>query len=123
MKHELKTWSEYFIAILSGEKKFEVRKNDRDYKVGDLLMLREYNNKTNTYSGAILQVKVKYILDGGEFGIEEGYCVMSIEKMPHEVSNIVIDDEENDCDVIGHNADITMSGKCSICNKYNYKKL
>ena len=91
--HELKTWSEYFIAILSGEKKFEVRKNDRDYKVGDTLILKEWDNFIEHYTGATLEVKVKYILYGAKFGIEEGYCVMSIEKMPHEVCDICPNDE------------------------------
>jgi len=42
MIHELKTWPEYFEEILTGKKTFEVRKNDRDYKVGDTLILKEF---------------------------------------------------------------------------------
>ena len=33
--HELKTLPEYFDAVFMGKKNFEIRKNDRDYKVGD----------------------------------------------------------------------------------------
>jgi len=39
-KHFLKTWAEYFEAVKSGNKTFEVRVNDRDFKVGDILVLR-----------------------------------------------------------------------------------
>jgi hypothetical protein len=39
--HVLKVWSEYFWAIGEG-KEFELRRDDRDYKVGDLVRLREY---------------------------------------------------------------------------------
>ena len=39
--HNLKTWSCYFIEVLAGNKTFELRKNDRDYKVGDTLNLIE----------------------------------------------------------------------------------
>ena len=31
MVHELKTWIEYFELVMSGEKPFELRKNDRDF--------------------------------------------------------------------------------------------
>lgn len=94
MNHELKTWSEFFIAILSGEKKFEVRKNDRGYHVGDILILKEWDNFSSSYTGAILKVKVKFILHGGQFGIEEGYCVMSIEKIPTPTQEICTDDDD-----------------------------
>lgn len=39
MRHELKTWLPYFDAIVDGTKLFEVRKNDRDFQVGDCLRL------------------------------------------------------------------------------------
>lgn len=41
MKHELKTWPVYFEALWSGRKRFEVRKNDRGFKTGDRLVLKE----------------------------------------------------------------------------------
>jgi hypothetical protein len=37
MKHELKTWTEYYNAVFDGNKTFEVRKNDRNYQVDDVL--------------------------------------------------------------------------------------
>lgn len=39
MIHELKILPEYFEAVTSGRKQFEIRKNDRDFKVGDQLIL------------------------------------------------------------------------------------
>lgn len=81
--HELKTWPEYFQAILSGEKKFEIRKADRAFRVGDRLHLREYFPNARTYSGRELTVEVTYILDDeSEFGkqaLQTNYVVMSIE--------------------------------------------
>lgn len=41
-KHELKTLTEFFPPLIRGEKTFEIRVNDRDYKVGDVLHLREW---------------------------------------------------------------------------------
>lgn len=40
--HILKTWPESFAAVLSGAKRFEYRVDDRGYRVGDILHLREY---------------------------------------------------------------------------------
>ena len=61
--HDLKTWSMYFNAVESGLKTFEVRINDRNFMPGDNLVLREYDPKTNTYSGRILILKVNYVCD------------------------------------------------------------
>lgn len=79
MTHELKCWAEYFHEIFTGRKGFEVRKNDRNYQVGDTLILKEWLPNMEKYSGDEVTVKVTYILHGGQFGIEEGYCVMSIQ--------------------------------------------
>lgn len=45
--HELKTWSPFFEAIANEEKTFEVRRNDRDFQVGDILLLREWDPVTD----------------------------------------------------------------------------
>jgi len=79
MKHELKTWTEHFQDVWDGIKTFELRKNDRDYKVGDILLLREYNLDENEYTGNTIHKYVTHILEGGQFGLEEGYIIMSIE--------------------------------------------
>lgn len=76
--HELKTWHEPFWAIMEGTKKFEFRLNDRDFREGDILCLREWNPFFKEYTGRMTLRKVTYILTSG-FGIPEGYCIMSIE--------------------------------------------
>lgn len=78
MKHELKTWKKYFAAIFQHQKDFEVRKDDRNYQVGDELLLKEWDEDKNEYTGREILVYVSYILYGGQFGIEIGYVVMSI---------------------------------------------
>ena len=77
MIHALKQHPERFSDVISGKKLFEVRKNDRDYKVGDLLALNEYDPETKSYTGASCLVYVDYILDNPEY-CKEGYVVMSI---------------------------------------------
>jgi hypothetical protein len=78
MTHELKTWPPYFGQVLSGEKTFEVRKNDRDYKVGDELHLREWDPSLEEYSGRELRRTITFVLLGSRFGIEEGTCVLAL---------------------------------------------
>jgi len=76
--HELKTWKIYFNDIIEGKKNFELRKNDRGYNVGDTLILKEYDNEVNAYTGRLTDCTVEYILHGGQFGLEEGYVIMGI---------------------------------------------
>lgn len=78
MTHYLKTWAPYYRRIESGEKRFEVRKNDRDFQVGDMLILQEYDPHMEIYTGPEMIMTVTYILHGGNFGIEDGYVVMAI---------------------------------------------
>lgn len=81
MLHELKTWKQYFAMVFCGSKTFEVRLNDRDYKLGDELLLKEWCPEKKEYTGRILHRRVDYILYGGAFGIEPEFCVMSITKV------------------------------------------
>lgn len=94
MIHELKSWSEYFQKTKSGEKTFELRKNDRDFKVGDILCLKEWvmkgwsdvnpNEYSGYYTGEEIEMIVNYIFQldpfsASTFGINSDYCIMSIE--------------------------------------------
>lgn len=73
--HELKILPKYFDDIVRNKKSFEVRRNDRDFEVGDILMLRECSG--GKYSGCKVTAEVTYILDKFE-GIKERYIVMGI---------------------------------------------
>jgi hypothetical protein len=74
--HQLKCFSKYWDQIESGHKTFEVRFDDRNYKVGDILIIRRGTNRgTNT---RVLRRRITYKLDGGKFGIMEGYCVLGL---------------------------------------------
>lgn len=81
--HRLKIWPQFIDAIGREEKTFEVRKNDRDFRVGDILHLREWNPETKEWGSLSITCFVTYILHGPAFGIEEGYCVMSIAMPPN----------------------------------------
>ena len=79
--HDLKTWPKFFWAVVRGEKTFEVRRNDRDFAVGDRIKLREWlpgEGGRGTYTGATIDVVVSYVLPGGQWGINEGFCVLGL---------------------------------------------
>ena len=80
MIHELKTWSVPFEAVIGGNKTFEVRRHDRPFRVGDTLRLREYDPVSRSYRGRACDVDVTYIIEGDQFGIAPGYCVMIIRR-------------------------------------------
>lgn len=77
--HELKILPSQYLDVKSGRKKFEVRRNDRNFKCGDTLLLREFNKKSDEYTGEQVAVDVKFILNGGQFGIHKNYVVMGID--------------------------------------------
>ena len=76
--HDLKCWPEYFAAVRDGLKPFEVRKNDRDFRVGDTLRLWEFDPKLNIHTGMYCHRRVTYALAGGQFGVEEGHIVLGL---------------------------------------------
>ena len=88
MIHELKILPKYFEAVISGEKTFEIRKNDRNFRKGDFLALNEYDGTHYTDNSCL--VYVDYVLDDIEF-TRAGFVVMSIKpvltrksKSPHD---------------------------------------
>jgi len=62
MEHDLKIWPAYFAPVASGIKRFEMRANDRDYKAGDALLLREWNPQIKEYTGRSVRVAVTHVL-------------------------------------------------------------
>jgi hypothetical protein len=77
MRHELKTWPKYFQAIYDGEKTFEYRKNDRGFKKGDSLLLKEFNPETQEYTGRVIVADITYVLEN-QMGVMDGYAILSI---------------------------------------------
>lgn len=81
--HEVKILPEFFAEVANGRKRFAIRKNDRDYQVGDLVRKVEIepDGKGNySESGMVVAVEITYILRGCDFeGITDGYCVFGFE--------------------------------------------
>ena len=79
MLHRLKILPEYYEAVKSGEKTFEIRRNDRGFTPGDELILQEYDGKKLT--GRRLRRRCGYIYEGvGKYGLRTGYCVIALKR-------------------------------------------
>lgn len=87
-EHVLKVWPEYYQSVVDGIKPFEFRRDDRDYKVGDTLRLREWNpdyidgyteaQMEAAYTGRETVRIVTYKLPGGAFGLPKGLCILGL---------------------------------------------
>jgi hypothetical protein len=87
--HELKSWPPLFDDVLAGRKRFEVRKNDRDYEEGDEVLLREWRpdllpEDANRYTGRSVRLRIRYVFEphpGRDpfCGLLAGYCVLDLE--------------------------------------------
>lgn len=74
-EHILKIAPEYFKAIDNGLKTFEIRLNDRDFKQGDWVILKEYIKERDEYTCDVLTRKIGFITD---FAQIDGYVVFSL---------------------------------------------
>lgn len=82
MTHELKTWPEPFQAVVEYRKRFEIRRMDRPFAVGDDLVLREWDPRRDVndrYTGRFAVARVTYISERGSYGLPDDVAVLSIE--------------------------------------------
>ena len=82
MIHEIKILKQFADEIISGNKNFEVRKNDRGYQKGDLIKFNAIQKTDNIEIGGIKHpiseelYEITYVLSG--WGIEKDYVVFGI---------------------------------------------
>jgi hypothetical protein len=92
--HDLKSWPLPFMRVRDGVKRFEVRKNDRNFKSGDVVLLREFVPTANVealfraktgicrtvvldFTGAVAgPFRIGYVENGEH--VPEGYCVFEL---------------------------------------------
>ena len=75
---EVKAYPIGFHLLISGLKTFEHRREDRGYRVGDILRIREWDPETEAYTGREERRLITLYLPGGLFEIQPGYCVLSL---------------------------------------------
>lgn len=60
-EHRVKSWAHFYDAIRDGLKKHDLRLNDRDYQIGDVLILERYDNVKGEYTGESQRAVVTYM--------------------------------------------------------------
>jgi hypothetical protein len=78
IEHDLKVAPEFFDALASGAKRFELRKADRDFRVWDTMRLREWEGD---YTGREHRVFISYVLSEGPW-LVPGYACLGIAPLP-----------------------------------------
>lgn len=76
--HELKILPCFFEEVCNREKQYELRRNDRDFRAGDMLRLNEFQNEK--YTGMSILVSITHVLHGFE-GLQSGFVILGIEKL------------------------------------------
>ncbi|PEA54520.1 RNA-binding protein [Bacillus pseudomycoides] len=74
MLHNLKINKEFFLPVLEQIKTFEIRKNDRDFHIGDKVVLNEWDDEKKQHTGRKVNVEITYITD---YEQKDNYVVFS----------------------------------------------
>ena len=81
MVHEIKLRESFAEAVMSGDKNFEVRLNDRGYQKGDYVVFKVTTDNGLATIDSVLSrwfFEITYVLSG--WGIKEDYCVFGIKR-------------------------------------------
>ena len=74
--HELKIWPVHFAPLTLGMKKAEIRKNDRDFKVNDIIKFREWLPDSEEYTGRCAFARVIHVAKAPP--IQQGWALLSL---------------------------------------------
>lgn len=81
--HEVKILTEFYNRVITEQKTFEIRKNDRDYQVGDFLLLKEYDPVEREYIEHSQPITAEIIYMSA-FEQKDCYVVLGIKVRPED---------------------------------------
>jgi hypothetical protein len=88
-EHQLKCWPEFFEAIVAGEKTHDLRRaDDRDFHVGDTLLLQEFDPEARRYTGRTTRMRITFITSAkkpcalSREALHPDFCILSIAPTP-----------------------------------------
>ena len=86
--YEVKSWPWFFEEMIAGRKKHDMRDmRDREYKVGDLMLLREFDPRTGQYTGRSARALITYITSNStpcamsSSALDNDYAILSVSIM------------------------------------------
>lgn len=75
--HYLRTWTPLFKELKCGLRQIDIRKNDRNFKVGDTLILDEFNPETQKHIGNWTPKLITHVIDDERY-VKNGYVVLGM---------------------------------------------
>lgn len=81
--HYLKSQPQFYQEIIAGRKTHDLRKNDREFNIGDYIVLREWS-ELDGYTGGVATVEITYITDVDSpcayspAALHPAFCILSI---------------------------------------------
>lgn len=84
-EHELKSWPEFFEPLVAGLKTFDLRRSDdRTFSPGDTIRFREFDPRTQRYTGRECRGEITYVTSAshpcalsGE-GLDRNFCILAV---------------------------------------------
>ena len=73
--YQIRLAASLYDDVAAGRKTFELTKNDRDYRVGQILEMMEFNDGRHT--GRVIHADIVYMVEGVT-GLQDGYCILGI---------------------------------------------
>lgn len=87
--HNVKSWIHLYQAFVRGEKTHDLRVMDRQYEVGDILILQEYDKFMEKYTGRESKAEITYITSDRHVAcafsptcLSPGHAILSIRRLP-----------------------------------------
>lgn len=90
--HVLKSWPLFFGPIADGARSHELRRNDRNFAVGDTIELHEYDQNTQTYTGRTCAVKITSMTSKdvpcavSDTALDPDYCILTVKVLANHPS-------------------------------------
>ena len=87
-RHDVKSWPNFFASIIDGSRTHELRRNDRDYQVGDLMVLREFDPIGGRHTGRSATVEITSMTSQelpcavSDQGLDPDFCILSVRLLP-----------------------------------------
>jgi Protein of unknown function (DUF551). len=118
--HNLKIWPEYYAAVCAGDKRAELRWNDRDYQTGDILDLCEWDPNEEAFTGEFISVAVTHVAELGQW--MPGYVLLSIALASLEAEPVCVIDQSNlDYLKSGSDADVWPASRTEMGDVLLYR--
>ena len=83
--HRLKCWTNFYDEIVAGRKRHDLRRaHDRNFRVGDRILLCEFDPNLGIYTGREQLVEISYITSAeqpcalSDLALHRDFCILSI---------------------------------------------